>query len=122
MVYKRLKTQDSRLKIGWLIGKHSGYHKWVLPKGLIEKGEKGYETAVREVQEEMGKELLTRIEDYGVPFFRRADDEEATIVEQDIVTPSDVDRSIEVTPRRRGRPPQLNKDANGESDSGAVTV
>lgn len=77
---------------------------------------------VYEVQEEMGKELLTRIDDYGVPFFRRADGEEATIVEQEIVTPNDVDRSIEATPRRRGRPPQLNKDANGESDSGAVTV
>jgi 8-oxo-dGTP pyrophosphatase MutT (NUDIX family) len=38
----------------WLVGKHSGYHKWVLPKGLIEKGERGFETAVREVEEEMG--------------------------------------------------------------------
>lgn len=38
----------------WLIGKHSGYHKWVLPKGLIEKGERGFETATREVEEEMG--------------------------------------------------------------------
>ena len=38
----------------WLLGKHSGYHKWVLPKGLIEAGEKPEETAVREVREEMG--------------------------------------------------------------------
>lgn len=38
----------------WLVGKHSGYRKWVLPKGLIEKGERGVETAVREVEEEMG--------------------------------------------------------------------
>lgn len=38
----------------WLLGKHSGYHKWVLPKGIIEKGEKGLATAVREVKEEMG--------------------------------------------------------------------
>lgn len=37
-----------------LICKHSGYHKWVLPKGLIEKGEKPEETAIREVEEETG--------------------------------------------------------------------
>ena len=34
--------------------KHSGYHKWVLPKGLVEKGEGLEETAVREVGEECG--------------------------------------------------------------------
>ncbi|MCE7897715.1 MAG: hypothetical protein DPW11_01450 [bacterium] len=38
----------------FLIGKHSGYHKWVLPKGLVERGESYTETAVREVQEEVG--------------------------------------------------------------------
>lgn len=38
----------------FLIGKHSGYHKWVLPKGLVEKGESYIETAVREVEEEVG--------------------------------------------------------------------
>lgn len=38
----------------WLVCKHSGYHKWVLPKGLIDKGEKAEETAVREVEEECG--------------------------------------------------------------------
>ena len=37
-----------------LIGKHSGYHKWVLPKGLVEKGESTMEAAVREVEEEVG--------------------------------------------------------------------
>lgn len=42
--------------IKWLLGKHSGYHKWVLPKGLIEAGETAMETAVREVKEEMGVE------------------------------------------------------------------
>jgi 8-oxo-dGTP diphosphatase len=41
-------------KIEVLICKHSGYHKWVLPKGLIEKGEEPEDTAVREVQEEVG--------------------------------------------------------------------
>lgn len=37
----------------FLLGKHSGYHKWVLPKGLIEKGEKDIETAIRETEEEL---------------------------------------------------------------------
>jgi len=41
-------------KLWFLLGKHSGYHKWALPKGLIEAGEKGIETAVRETEEEMG--------------------------------------------------------------------
>jgi len=47
----------------FLLGKHSGYHKWVLPKGLIETGEKEIETAVRETEEEMGikaKPVLTK--------------------------------------------------------------
>ena len=38
----------------WLVCKHSGYHKWVLPKGVVEKGESLRETAVREVEEECG--------------------------------------------------------------------
>ena len=38
----------------FLLGKHSGYHKWVLPKGLVEKGESQMEAAVREVMEEVG--------------------------------------------------------------------
>lgn len=41
-------------KFEFLIGKHSGYHKWVLPKGLVEKGESYPETAMREVAEEVG--------------------------------------------------------------------
>ena len=41
-------------KFEFLIGKHSGYHKWVLPKGLVEKGESQMEAAVREVAEEVG--------------------------------------------------------------------
>lgn len=56
VVYKKI--HDSRFKnqeqVVWLVGKHSGYHRWVLPKGLIEPGEKGVETAVRETEEEMG--------------------------------------------------------------------
>ncbi|MFH2019269.1 MAG: NUDIX domain-containing protein [bacterium] len=38
----------------FLIGKHSGYHKWVLPKGLVEKGEGPILAAIREVEEEVG--------------------------------------------------------------------
>lgn len=41
-------------KILWLVCQHSGYHKWVLPKGLIDPGEKTEETAIREVEEECG--------------------------------------------------------------------
>lgn len=40
----------------FLLGKHSGYHKWVLPKGLVERGESTIETAMREVAEEVGVE------------------------------------------------------------------
>ena len=40
----------------FLIGKHSGYHKWVLPKGLVEQGESQMEAATREVLEEVGVE------------------------------------------------------------------
>jgi len=46
-------------KILWLVCRHSGYHKWVLPKGLIDKGETAEQTAVREVEEECG--IKTRI-------------------------------------------------------------
>lgn len=39
--------------IEFLLGKHSGYHKWVLPKGLVEE-ENPQDTAIREVKEELG--------------------------------------------------------------------
>jgi len=48
-VYK--KDGDKTL---WLVCKHSGYHKWVLPKGLMEEGESGPTTAEREIEEECG--------------------------------------------------------------------
>ena len=46
-------------KTWWLVCKHSGYHKWVLPKGLVEQGEGLEETAMREVEEECG--IKTRV-------------------------------------------------------------
>lgn len=41
-------------KMLWLLCKHSGYHKWVFPKGRVEQGENIEDTALREVQEETG--------------------------------------------------------------------
>ncbi len=38
----------------FLIGKAAGYHRWVLPKGLIARGESPEQTAQREVREEVG--------------------------------------------------------------------
>ena len=54
VVFRKFEIRNSKFEVKWLIGKHSGYHKWVLPKGLIEEGERGFETALREVKEEMG--------------------------------------------------------------------
>lgn len=56
VVYKRV---GSSYKI--LVGKHSGYHKWVLPKGMVEKGESPEMAALREVEEELG--VIARIVD-----------------------------------------------------------
>lgn len=53
VVYKKL-TDNSFV---FLLGKHSGYHKWVLPKGMIEKDETQKETAIRETQEEMAVKI-----------------------------------------------------------------
>ena len=39
-----------------LICKDAGYHKWVLPKGLVGKSETNEQAAVREVREEVGVE------------------------------------------------------------------
>lgn len=54
IVYRPLATRHAPRAILWLICKHSGYHKWVLPKGIVEAGEKPEEAAVREVEEETG--------------------------------------------------------------------
>lgn len=50
------KLSNSQIEYEFLIGKHSGYHKWVLPKGLVERGESQMEAATREVAEEVGVE------------------------------------------------------------------
>jgi 8-oxo-dGTP pyrophosphatase MutT (NUDIX family) len=49
VVYRRA---DHGVEI--LICKDGGYHRWVLPKGLIATGEAPEQTAVREVAEEVG--------------------------------------------------------------------
>ena len=51
IVFRRREKGKS---IEWLICKHSGYHKWVLPKGIIETGELAEDAALREVSEETG--------------------------------------------------------------------
>lgn len=48
------RKRDKGRTTEWLICKHSGYHKWVLPKGIIETGESPEEAALREVAEETG--------------------------------------------------------------------
>ena len=52
VVFRRI--GESANQYEFLIGKHSGYQKWVLPKGLIERGESEIEAAQREVEEEVG--------------------------------------------------------------------
>lgn len=54
VVFKKIPDTSRQKPIKFLIGKHSGYKKWVLPKGLIEPGEKGWQAAIRETEEEMG--------------------------------------------------------------------
>ena len=51
VVFRRRKKGRT---IEWLICKHSGYRKWVLPKGIIETGELAEDAALREVSEETG--------------------------------------------------------------------
>lgn len=57
VVFRRISNSaNQQFSYEFLIGKHSGYHKWVLPKGLVERGESAMEAAVREVEEEVGVE------------------------------------------------------------------
>ncbi len=46
------RTTASGLEV--LICKSSGYHRWVLPKGLVDEGETHEQAAAREVHEETG--------------------------------------------------------------------
>jgi 8-oxo-dGTP pyrophosphatase MutT (NUDIX family) len=48
--------------VEFLVVQHSGHHRWVLPKGLIDLGETKEAAAVREVKEEAGVEA--EAEDY----------------------------------------------------------
>lgn len=54
VVFRRKTGSQSGSEYQFLIGMHSGYHKWVLPKGLVEQGESDEEAAIREVTEEVG--------------------------------------------------------------------
>lgn len=54
VVYRR-DGEETRV----LICKDAGYHRWVLPKGLVRKDETFTEAAIREVQEEVG--VKTRV-------------------------------------------------------------
>lgn len=62
LVFKRLKTQDSKFNILWLVRRpkpNEGYRGnlgWSFPKGWIDEGEKAEQAAVREVREEGGVE------------------------------------------------------------------
>jgi 8-oxo-dGTP diphosphatase len=63
VVFRKFRIQNSEFRIKWLICKHSGYHKWVLPKGIVEEGENPKQAAVREVREETGvmAEIIKKI-------------------------------------------------------------
>jgi 8-oxo-dGTP pyrophosphatase MutT (NUDIX family) len=75
LVFRKLKIKNLKLKIVFLLGRHSGYHKWVLPKGLIERGEHSWQTAVRETKEETGvkAELISKKPFYKISYYYVAD-------------------------------------------------
>ncbi len=51
---RQAKSEKRKDDILILVAQHSQHHSWVFPKGLIDKGEKKEETAIREVEEETG--------------------------------------------------------------------
>ena len=59
IVYKFVRQAQGKTEFQILVGKHSGHHGWVFPKGLIGdhvENENKEETAIREVKEETGIE------------------------------------------------------------------
>ena len=56
----------------WLVVKHSGYDRWIFPKGLPEKGESLKEAAVREVEEEAGvkAQIIDKIGSFNLFFYQ----------------------------------------------------
>lgn len=57
----------------WLICQHAGYHKWILPKGIVEEGESPKDAAMREVKEEAGitAKIIRKIEPDERYFYRK---------------------------------------------------
>lgn len=45
-----------------LICKDAGYHRWVLPKGIVHQGETYQEAALREVEEETGVRAALKVQ------------------------------------------------------------
>ncbi|MDD5431330.1 MAG: NUDIX domain-containing protein [Candidatus Pacebacteria bacterium] len=62
IIYKKEKDRKDRLVTKFLLVYHGGGY-WNFPKGKMEQGEIGYQTALREVQEETGiSPRLLRVE------------------------------------------------------------
>lgn len=84
-----------------LISKHSGYHKWVLPKGLVEHGESLEQTAVREVAEEVGVtakiiQEITGPERYVYTFNGETIDKQVQYFLMEYVSGSETDHDFEM--------------------------
>ncbi len=53
IIYKKMKDRDGKIEVKYLLLYHGrGY--WNFPKGKLEKDERSYEAAIREVEEETG--------------------------------------------------------------------